>query len=148
MALHIYEFAKETSELSSDGTYDKPLFLSFDGRGASSLDKQLFVRNDNIDRRYTDISIVPISGSSGNLISGVFGYEIKLAEGNKCPTPEEWGSITPGNTLTLTDDIGTTLEGQISVYLPFWIHIVVPGNQPAMVIRDIGLRITATEYLI
>jgi len=148
MTLLVYEKPTESAYLSIDGTFTNPFSMSIDGRTGGTLDFQLFVRNGDTTKWYDDISVSTISGTGNALVNGSLGFGIKLQVGNKRPTLEEWNLITPGAAADFTDVLGSIVSADVTVYLPFWIQIRVPGNQPANVVKDIQLVISATEHLI
>jgi hypothetical protein len=146
MALRIYEQTTETAFLSVDDTFDNPFSVSIDGRTGGVLDFELYIRNDDTTKWYDGISIS--GGGEVGLTTGGLGFSLKFKTGNKRPTTEEWGLVGAGVAAAFSDDIGSDLEGDTTVYLPFWIRIEIPSNQPASTIKGIKLTITATEHLI
>ena len=138
MALKIYESANPDSALSINGTFLKPLFLTFDGINGGVLEKRLQVRNDDIGKTYSNITIQPIDGGD-DLVNGNTGYSWQVSSGNQKPLTEQWDLQTLGNIIELSD-INDTIT-----YLPFWIRIVVPAGVSTASFRSIALRIVATE---
>lgn len=148
MSLLVYEKPTELAFLSTDGTFTNPFSMSIDGRTGGTLDFQLFVRNDDPTKWYDDISVGATDGAEDKLVTGGLGFSVKLQVGNKRPTHEEWNLIQPGSTVDFSDAIGSSVNGDITVYLPFWVRIQIPGNQPATVIKDLCIVVSATEHLI
>ena len=148
MTLRVYEKPTEATDLSVDGTFTNPFSFSIDGRTGGTLDFELYVRNDDTTKWYDSISVSAVSGSTNNLITGNLGFSLKFKVGNKRPTHEEWGEVVAGQAALFTEELGNSLEGDITVYLPFWIRIQIPSHQPATTIKDIKIVISATEHLI
>jgi len=148
MTLLVYEKPTESTFLSIDGTFTNPFSMSIDGRTGGTLDFQLFIRNDDATKWYDGISVAAISGTDNLLVNGSLGFAIKLETGNKRPTREEWNLVVDGASAIFSEGIGSSVSGDITVYLPFWIQVRVPANQPAAVIKGIVLQISVTEHLV
>ena len=73
---------------------------------------------------------------------------MKIKKKRYTPTLEEWNEISPGNTLSLSSTLGTSIGGDIVTFLPFWIRIAIPRVQPVQTIQTVFLKILATEFLI
>jgi len=160
MALNIYTEPKSTTKLSIDGEQDAPLSIALDGQAGGGMDFKLYVRNDDTTKYYNNITIAPIDSSGGWLVAPVYvdegettvlldkGFVWRLKEGEIKPVPEDWCAITAGNTLTLSDTLGTTIVGNTTIYLPFWLRVEIPRRENAATIKSIVLRIQATEHLV
>jgi len=116
-----------------------PFTVTFDGRIGGSIDKRVYVRNDDSSRYYTDIQLNPIN------VSGE-GYSWKLMEKDIAPTNIEWEAAT--SSLTLSVGLGSSSSGNITTFLPVWVRVVTPRSQRIQTITDVVLRITATEVAI
>jgi len=148
MALRVYNKPVETAFLSIDQEQTNPFYITIDGREGGAIDSLLYVRNDNIERYYTDITVQAVDLSGGWLTNGTKGFSWKLIEGNQKPLPEEWQATSDGNLLSLSDDLGTSLIGDIITYLPFWVRVKIPRNENVATIKTVVLRIEATEHYI
>jgi len=45
-------------------------------------------------------------------------------------------------------DFGSATLGDTLTYLPIWVRVVIPRNQPIQTIKDIVFKITAQEGLV
>lgn len=153
MALALYSKPDENCMLSntSDDIDDyKPFTISFDGSTGGSLVKKLYVRNDNLDRYYTNIQIYPIDNSSGidHTDGTTDDWHWKLMEKDIPPSEEDWDGVDMGNILTLSSNIGNSSLGDTATYLSFWVRVTIPDKQLADNIKDIYLRMVATETVV
>lgn len=145
MSLAIYLDTSPESRVSSTN----PFVVSLDGEVGGAIDTKLYVRNDDVDRWYSDIQVLPYDSSGNNIVNGnMSGWYWRVLEKDFAPTTEEWLEVDAGNTLTLTDSIGSSTLGDISTYLPFWVRVAIPRWQLADNITRIILRLSATENLV
>jgi hypothetical protein len=148
LALGIYSKPHPDFKLSDDGSWDEPLVIPFDGRYGGAIDTDLYIRNDDLSLWYDGIMVVPVDLSNGYYVNGSTGFGWKLIESTQLPVPQAWESVSFGNTLSISYDIGTSSLGDIITYLPFWARIYVPRNEPIKTIKVVTLRISATEHLV
>jgi len=122
-----------------------PLQLSFDGRTGGATEKILYVRNDDVTRAYTTITVQTVDTIAGNtnFVDGTDG-SWKLSDGATQPTAEQWVNISAANQISIAD-IGDAETGDTTTYSPFWIRVSVPANTAVTNITDVRLRINATE---
>jgi hypothetical protein len=132
-----------------------PFTTTFDGRLGGLQFKQLFVRNDSYDHWYTNITVTPIDTLGLGLVHGVKedgsvyeGFSWKLIERSVPPALIEWDAVDPGNALVLSQNLGSSLLGDTTTFLPFWVQVSVARNQPIEVITSITLRVSAMEYVV
>jgi hypothetical protein len=147
MALRVYTKPTESAALSVGGDFALPLSLSLDGRTGGVIDRELFIRNDQETRWYEDISVTAL-GASPALVNGALGFTVKFITGTKRPTYEEWCLVGAGNTATFSSNIGNAYDAETGIYLPFWMRMEVPRNEPARVIKDIQIILNAMEHLV
>lgn len=145
MALGLYSKPVETAKLSEDGDQTTPFYITLDGKEGGAIDSLIYVRNDDISRYYTGITVRAVDTSGGWLTNGTQGFSWKLKEGSIRPLPQQWSSVSDGNTLSLSDNIGTSMIGDIITYLPIWIRVQIPRNESVATIKTVVLRISATE---
>lgn len=144
MTLAIYTFPIETAVVDSDNLFS----VTFDGRIGGSIDRKLYVRNDNSERWYSSITITSVDTGMPIASGGIEGWGWRLLEKDVAPTTEEWLVEDPGNTVSLTSNIGSATEGDTRTYLPFWVRITVPPRIQVQTLTDVVLRISATEGLV
>ncbi len=143
MALRIYLQPKDTTKFSINGEHTAPFSVAIDGRASGAIEYQLYLRNDDIEYWYTDISVRPV-GTATWPVDGTRGYSWKLKEGFIKPTQKEWDMIESGNSITFSD-IGVSSYGDIVSYLPFWVRVEIPKADKAYTVKDITIQIRFTE---
>jgi len=147
MGLGIYTAPLETQEIAtSDGL--GVLSITLDGLTGQAISRRLYVRNDNLERYYTGIAIATVQESGDDFIGGTGDRSWKLSEGNEEPPNEGWIRIASGNSISFSDEVGTSSRGDISTYLPFWVRVSIPANQKRQNLTSIKLRLTAQEKLV
>ena len=132
MSLGIYTASSSDAQLSS-GTFLNALKISLDSKTADVSETLLYLRSDS--GAYTDISVSPVAVLTGKNIISSGGYNWKLRAGNTQPTPQEWISITAGNTIEFDDILDT------NTYLPFWLYVSVPQGGTVASYKHVVLRI-------
>jgi len=142
MALRIYENSTDSVPISSSDTFSNAWTESIDGRTGGSIEKKLYVKNDETVYDYSDIQVYAIQTSgSFDLLAGTKGFSVKFSEGATRPSLEQWNTIQVDNTIDLADIT------DVSTALPFWIRIQVPSNVPVQQVRGIKIAVYATESL-
>ena len=147
MGLAIYSKAHE------DYVVDErhPLTFTFDGRIGGTIDRQVFLHNDNPERYFTDITVqaIDLDPSLQDLTNNMrSGYYWKLAQKDIALTNTEWLTVGIANILTMSRDLGTNSKADIATYLPIWVRVSVPRNQAITTVKTIVLRIQATEIVV
>lgn len=137
-------YGPDMSELSSGNDILYPLVLPFDGTRGGAIVKQLFVRNDNIDRYYTDIILSVIDSSSEDRHLQINWYW-KLIQSSVEPANSRW--ITATSSVSIPD-IGTSLNGNDFSYTSVFLRVETPAHIPAQIIENIGLQLTGKEHLV
>ena len=148
MSLAIYtKPAPEDRISNTDDLYRNILSISLDGQIGGAIVNKLYIRNDNEDYYYSDISIVPVdTGTINHINTGKWSW--KLREGDIAPQEGHWAAISSGNTISFADSIGTTRYGDLAVYLPFWLRVETPPNKLAQNIKTITIQISAIEHMV
>lgn len=139
------------SQPSIDAAFsdNSPFTLTFDGKSGGSLEKCVYLRNDDTTKYYTSIQVQVVDSSGDNIVDGTKqGWEWRLKESDLPLMVDEWDEIEPGNTIVMSSDLGSSIKADTVTYLPIWVRVMVPGNQRIQVIDDIVFRIGATESLI
>lgn len=133
MSLSIYTAANSESKLSS-GSYENPLRATLDSKQADVFETLLYLRSD--EGSFVDISLMPVSTTTGKDIVNSGGYAWKLKAGSTQPTPQEWATINGGNEITFSNVLDT------NTYLPFWLRIEIPKGAMVDSYQHVSLRIT------
>jgi len=127
---------------------DIPFTVTFDGRIGGTIERKVFVRNNNTKRYYTSIAVDVIDQSGDDWTDATTtGFTWKLSSGDIRPIIEAWDEVTPGNSISMSD-IGDSVLGDIVTFYPFWVRIEVPRGLPAQKVTDLIFRVTATENFI
>ena len=147
MAIKVYSKPSVDSALSSYGEQTNPFLITFDGRVGGARETKLYVRNDNLDRYYTGIIIQPYDLGETSIVDGTDEYSWKLYSGDQDPPIEYWIRLEPGNEISL-DDIGSSTQGDISTYLPFWVRVEIPHSRLIDNTTQVYLRLKAQENLV
>lgn len=145
MSLSIYDAPDASAKLDSSN----PFTITFDGRIGGSIDKKLYIRNDDSSFWYDEIKVQPVDLIAPDLVDGSeLNHTWKLMEKDISPTTEEWALITAGNQLSFSDNIGTADIGDIITFIPFWVRVKTPRRLSVQTITDIVLRIDARKNLV
>ena len=147
MGIGIYELADPSSELSNDGLFGNPFVTTFDGITGGTINKKIYVRNDNTTYYYTGITVQPVYLSGTNIINSSDGFSWKLVAGDEEPLEEQWDLVSAGNSINIPS-IGESGTGDNTTYEPFWVRIVVPKGAPVKSYSGIKLRLSFTENLV
>lgn len=146
MSLAIYKKPTPSEVFSNDGSHDNPVRINIDGISGGIIAKRFFVRNDDITRYYTDITV----SFTDNSFFGITDYNSwfwKLKSGFFPPVSEEWNQLSRANSISL-DNIGSSTQGNISTYLPFWLQVQVPDGADVQNITEVKLTLSFKEYLV
>jgi len=123
-----------------------PIVTTHDGVLGEVVETKIYVRNDDVDEFYTDITVVPICLTSPDEVDGVTsGHGMKLRTGNTQPTEAEWEATDYANTISL-DDIGASGAGDVNTYLPVWYRVECPAGASADNRENVVLRIYSTAH--
>jgi hypothetical protein len=114
---------------------------SFDGNLGGSAEFQFYLRNDDITRYYTSVTVTLTDAALSS------GWTAKLLSGSRRPTEREWDNVAVNATLALSD-LGTTGAGDTSTYLPVWARIYCPGGTPAQERAEQTLTFSAYERMV
>lgn len=138
MALNIYREANPSSAFSKDGTFSSPLSVALNGALGGVYEQRIYVRNDNVARVYTDITITPVDGGD-NIVDGTDGFSWKVLSGDQKPLEEQWDLQVAGDGVNVGNLTDT------NTYLPFWIRVQVPEGADVTSYQGVQLEVEATE---
>ena len=150
MGLGIYtsSVASSRTKDNSGSTGVHAFTVTLDGRAGGIRQYRLFVRNDDSARSFTGLTVQPIATTSPSVVDGTTtGFTWKLFAGDKQPTDAQWGTVTAAAVISLSN-IGTSTVSDIASYLPFWVRVEIPRNTSVQVLRNVVLKVAATEILI
>ena len=126
-----------------------PLVVTFDGIVGGSQDRQIFIRNNDRELWYSDISLTAVDTSGIDIVDGTAeGFEWKLLQKDTPPTNDEWRLVTAGASLSFASNLGSSTLADISSYISAWVRVSIPRGQPGSTITDVVLRLAFTENLI
>jgi hypothetical protein len=114
-----------------------------------SMEKLAYIRNDDPGSYYVSVQVWAQDTGSPDSTLGVYGngWGVKLSEGARQPTPDEWEEVIAGDAITLSD-IGTSALADTSNYHPFWMKVTTPGNLPAQSKTSIKLYYRGISYVV
>lgn len=133
MGLALYNSDRESGTI----TY-RPVI---DGHRGGSDEALFYIRNDDVTKWYTNISVALVStlyDGEGEL--GFTGISFKFIYGERRPTEAEWDSVESGASLDLPD-IGSNSLADTYTYHPFWVRVYIPGNTAADIIDSFEIRV-------
>jgi hypothetical protein len=142
MGIQIYTDANSGAFISTADSFSKPMLVAMNGRTGGVIQKRIYIRNSDITKYYTAITLKPFSATV-TLYNGSVGLSWKLSAGDTKPTDEGWALIAHGNTISLPN----LVSGDITTYLPLWVRIEIPRSTDVQTIKDVKLQIVATETL-
>ena len=145
MGLDIYSAPNEDSKF----TTQSPFTVTFDGRIGGAQDKCIYIRNDDTARWYENITVKAVDTVGIDVVDGTQeGFFWKLIEKDVAPSDIEWNELSPGNTLQLSVDLGSSTSADIVTYIPVWVRVQIPRGQRIQTIKDVVLRLEAQEHVI
>jgi hypothetical protein len=147
MAIGIYTKPHEDFQLSENSTRTNPLNIAINGRDGGVIYFKLYIRNNSLIHWYSNIQLSIIS-SDNSLIDDSKGFSWKIIESDNKPTVNEWNNIVAGSGFTFDEDIGSSNSADAHIYIPFWLRVEIPGNEPAHQVKHISLQLNYEENLI
>lgn len=148
MGLSIYTRADGVSAISTDGSFTAPFAIAFDGRTGGYKEVQLYVRNDEATRFYSNLTLSLEDNSARSIVTNTEdGFAWKLSYGDTKPTYNDWLNTAAGNTISLPD-IGAAGDPDTSTYLPFWLFIQMPEGLDVQLFTDVKFVLAGDENLV
>lgn len=145
--LNVYATPTPDANFSGEGDFTNPLSFSVDGQTGATIARKLYLRNDDVTKYYTNITLEPVVLMGQDIISGAIdGFNWKLIEGDTEPNEIQWASVSPANQISFSD-IGSSGNGDIVTYLPFWLRVEVPRGVDVQVFQSVSLSISADENI-
>jgi hypothetical protein len=145
MGIGIYTSVDPDKVLSQNGDFLYPFSITFDGRVGGYRETKLFIRNDDSDYYYNDLTLSLLDENPESIINNG-GYVWKLYYGDQKPTFNDWLNI-PAATSIQIEDLGSEGNSDISTYLPFWVFIQVPNNIDVQVFTKTKFVVSGNEIL-
>lgn len=133
-------------KFSEDGSQVSPITTTHKGNDGEIIELLLYLRNDDPNQWYSDISIVGIDVSSPDDTQGDLGtgWGIKLSAGLEQPTKGKWAAIKFANTIIMPT-IGGVGSPDTTTFYPFWYRIQSPPGIDVQTKIDIKLKIDFTR---
>jgi len=135
-------------EITLVGDLTDPLATVHDGRTGDTQTAQVYLRNDDASKWFSNIVIASVdlvdANPYGDVIYTETGWGVKLSPGSEEPTSSEWNDIAWGNEIDM-GDIGSDDGADTATYYPFWYLITCPPNTNAVIKNDIVLDVYSTE---
>lgn len=131
------------NEITRNTDLTNPVWTTHDGQTGGIVTLQLYLKNDDVAKWYSNVTVQPIdlvdAYPYGDVGYDETGWGVKLSEGSTEPTIAQWEDIDWGNTITMPD-----ITDAVS-YIPFWYLISCPPLIDAKTKTDIVLRTAYTE---
>lgn len=124
-----------------------PFRISVDGILGGCLVKRIYLHNDNPKLYYTSITIQIIDESPSGIAYTSGDWSWRLISSVHEPVPEEWEQVANNNILSV-GTLGSSTAADVTSYIPIWVRCNVPDGLLAQNIISLGLRISATKYLV
>jgi len=125
-----------------------PLVSVHNGKKGSCLTKQLYVRNNDASKWFSNIIVKPVdlvdASPYGDVVYTETGWGIKLSSGEAEPSVQEWDDIEWGKEITVAN-IGSNSGSDITSYIPIWYLENCPPNSEAQIKTDIVINVSYTE---
>jgi len=138
-------------EASIGDNMSTPITTTHDGKNGDVSTMNLYVRNDDSAKWYSNIIITPVDLVDANPYGDVSytetGWGVKLNQGGTEPTENEWADINWGEAINM-DSIGIESAADTTTYFPLWYLISCPPNTNAQNKSDIILRVDYTENVV
>ena len=135
-------------EITSGSDLTNPLIVVHNGKTGDVVTKQLYVRNDDVAKWFSNVDVKPLdlveANPYGDIAFSETGWGIKLSSGAEEPSLGEWEDIAWGNEISM-GDIGSDLGADITTYFPLWYLETCPPNMDAQVKTDIVVHASFTE---
>jgi hypothetical protein len=144
--LRIYTL-QDADAFLSDGDSTCPFRVTLDGRDTSSIERKLFVRNEDPTRYYTDISLDVVDKGGDIFANESHGFKWKLSAGDIQPRPATWVNIPASNSLPFSD-VGSSSLPDTYTYYSFWVRVELPRGHRAMSVKSVVFRLSSKEYLV
>lgn len=149
MSLDIYEFDSDNNQyllISENGLQSRPIQTTHDGTNGEVEERKLFLRNNDENFYYVNISLKPspdnkVRVGDINFPEANIGYKIIFKENQ--PGTSEWAAVQSGDEAALTE-VGTT-DLADTAYKPFWIQVKVPPGTRIGAIRDISIVLDSEQ---
>ena len=139
------EFVQVSSD-TDDGL--DPLVSVHDGKKGSVVTKQLYLRNDDSAKWYSNIIVKPVdtvgADPYGDVAYNETGWGVKLSDQENEPSVFEWDDINWGQEIDMLD-IGSDSLADTTTYYPFWYLESCPPNEDVKIKDDIVINVAYTE---
>lgn len=149
MGLHLY-YKKDDLfiTITNLGDLTQPLTTVHDGKTGDTQTVQVYLRNNDETKWFSNIVIKPVdledADPYGDVIYTETGWGVKLSAGSNEPTRGQWDDIDWGNSISMSD-IGSDSDYDTATFYPFWFLITCPPNTDAKIKTDIVLNVSYTE---
>ncbi len=134
--------------ITDSGDLTQPLTTVHDGKTGDEQTVQVYIRNDDVAKWFSNIIIKPVdlvdANPYGDVIYTETGWGVKLSAGAEEPTRGEWEDLDWGDSINI-GDLGSDSSADTATYSPFWFLITCPPNTDAKIKTDIVLNVSYTE---
>jgi hypothetical protein len=149
MTLSIYYKDENNQYVHVTSSY--PIKTVHNGKDGDVKTLQLYLRNDDNEKWYSNIIIKPIdligADPYGDVVYRETGWGVKLSDGSAEPSNGEWEDIEWGEEISMSN-IGSSSVADSTTYYPFWYLITCPPNEDVKIKTDIVLEVGYTENMV
>ena len=135
-------------EVSTDSDLSTPITTIHEGKEGDVKTLQLYIRNDDSTKWYSNIIIKPIdlvdADPYGDIAYDETGWGVKLSDSITEPAQGEWDDLLWGEAIDIVD-IGSDASADVATYVPFWYLITCPPNENVKYKTDIVFNVSYTE---
>jgi len=135
-------------EISSDLNLDTPLTTIHNGKTGDVVTTQIYIRNDDATKWFSNIILQPVdlvdANPYGDVAYSETGWGVKLSYGSAEPTVGEWEDLAWGNEID-APNIGSALSADTTTYYPIWQLESCPPNTNAQIKEDLVIQVSHTE---
>ena len=148
LAIYYKDENDQFVEVSVDSDLDTPITTVHNGKSGDIKTVQLYLRNDDAAKWFSNIRIQPLdtvgADPYGDVAYNETGWGVKLSPGAAEPTTGEWEDMNWGEEVSMSD-IGADGGADTTTYFPFWYYITCPPNEDVAIKTDIVLDVSYTE---
>lgn len=147
MGLGIYLSPDINNPVTSINTFT----ITLDGRYSCSIEKQIFIHNDDKTRYYTNVYLqaVDTNGITEYVSGNTEGFSWKAIRQDAQPYSLDWARTESLDTaILISSSLGSSSKADIYTYISVWIQVNIPKGQSILTYKDIVFRLNATELLV
>ena len=145
MGLAVYYKDENDQFVEVDSEAGVYITTTHDGKNGDVKVTQLYLRNDDASKWFSNILIKPYDLIEPYDINyEETGWGVKLSEGSNELTSAEWENKQWAEQISM-GSIGSDSSSDTTTYFSFWYYITCPPNEDVKIKTDIILDVSYTE---